>query len=125
MLSFAHCCPPPHALSQIVKKGAKCTHVTFNSSAPIALVGDSQGGVTSLKLSPNLRRITPIPVPQQKKGEPPAPLMPREELEIRKLDKLLAASDARISIVTAVPGTDKKKDAVAVDVEGGGEAAAE
>lgn len=51
---------------KIVKK-AKCTHVQFSARAPILLVGDSAGGVTSLKLSPNLRKITPIPVPVQKK----------------------------------------------------------
>jgi hypothetical protein len=111
--------------AQIVKKGAKCTHVLFNASAPIALVGDSQGGVTSLKLSPNLRRIAPIPVPVQKKGEPPAPLPPREEVEIRRLDKLLAMSDARITVVTAVPGAEKKKDPAAPAEAEGGEAAAE
>ena len=51
---------------KIVKK-AKCTHVSFSARAPIILVGDSAGAVTSLKLSPNLRRITPIPAPVAKK----------------------------------------------------------
>lgn len=88
---------------KIVKK-AKCTHVCFNARAPVLLVGDSQGGVTSLKLSPNLRRITPIPAPIFVKGEA-APTAPsREEVEIRKMDRLLALSDAKITIVTPIPG---------------------
>lgn len=64
---------------KIVRK-ARCTHVTFSSYAPLLLVGDSAGGVVSLKLSPNLRKITPIPTPIAKKGET-APAPPsREEI---------------------------------------------
>ena len=117
----------------------------FNAAAPIVLVGDSAGGVTSLKLSPNLRRITPVPTPPVRKGEVPPPPMRREEIEarwrggggravavcrrvdaqgapgsaaadaplpprpqVRKLDRILAASDARINIVTPVPGAEEK-----------------
>ena len=72
------------------------------------LVGDSQGGTTSLKLSPNLRRVTPIPMPLTRKGEIPTPPPKREEVEVRKLDILLAASDARIKTVTVVPGSEPK-----------------
>lgn len=93
---------------KIIKK-AKCTHVCFNARAPLILVGDSLGGVTSLKLSPNLRKVTPIPIPVQKKGEAPLPLPSRIEVEIRKMDKLLAASDAKINIVTPIPGVGAKK----------------
>jgi dynein intermediate chain 1 len=96
------------ACEQKVVKKAKCTHIAFSALAPVIIVGDSTGGVTSLKLSPNLRRVSPIPVPVIKKGEPPAPPMSRLEVEIRKLDALLLASDARISIVTPVPGAEKK-----------------
>jgi dynein intermediate chain 1 len=42
---------------QKVVKRAKLTHVAFNSQDPILLVGDDRGGVNSLKLSPNLRKI--------------------------------------------------------------------
>jgi dynein intermediate chain 1 len=41
---------------QITKKG-RMTHVSFNEFSPIIIVGDDQGNVTSLKLSPNLRKI--------------------------------------------------------------------
>ncbi|KAF1320199.1 hypothetical protein FI667_g12614, partial [Globisporangium splendens] len=41
-----------------VVKRAKLTHVAFNTQDPIILVGDDRGGVNSLKLSPNLRKIT-------------------------------------------------------------------
>ena len=52
---------------QKVVKKAKCTHVAFNPRLPIILTSESAGGVMSLKLSPNLRRITPILVPVAKK----------------------------------------------------------
>lgn len=44
---------------QKVVKRARLTHVQFNANAPILLVGDDRGGVNSLKLSPNLRKIVP------------------------------------------------------------------
>jgi dynein intermediate chain 1 len=49
--------------------------VEFNPVHPVLLVGDDRGGVNSLKLSPNLRKITPIPVKEAVKGEP-APVPP-------------------------------------------------
>ena len=52
---------------QKVVKKARCTHVAFNPRLPVVLVGDSAGGVVSMKLSPNLRRIAPIPVPVVRK----------------------------------------------------------
>ncbi len=42
---------------QKVVKRAKLTHVAFNSETPLILVGDDRGGVNSLKLSPNLRKM--------------------------------------------------------------------
>ncbi len=42
---------------QKVVKRAKLTHVCFNQSDPIVIVGDDRGGVNSLKLSPNLRKV--------------------------------------------------------------------
>jgi len=93
-----------HLCQQKIVKKAKCTHVAFHERAPLLLVGDSYGAVTSLKLSPNLRKVTPIPIPVVKKGEAPPPPPSRLEVEIRKMDKLLAASDAKITIVTPLPG---------------------
>merc|ERR1712100_473989 len=46
---------------QKVVKRAKLTHVAFNCRDPIILVGDDRGGVNSLKLSPNLRKILSQP----------------------------------------------------------------
>jgi dynein intermediate chain 1 len=40
-----------------VVKRAKLTHVSFNQRDPIVIVGDDRGGVNSLKLSPNLRKV--------------------------------------------------------------------
>jgi hypothetical protein len=42
---------------QKVVKRAKLTHIVFNPSDPIIIVGDDRGEVTSLKLSPNLRKV--------------------------------------------------------------------
>ena len=41
---------------QRVSRKARCTKLAFNARHPVLLVGDEQGGVTCLKLSPNLRR---------------------------------------------------------------------
>jgi hypothetical protein len=41
---------------QYVPRKARCTKLAFNARHPVLLVGDEQGGVTCLKLSPNLRR---------------------------------------------------------------------
>lgn len=66
----------------VQKKRTKLTHITFNQHYPILLAGDDRGNVTSLKLSPNLRRK-----PKVKKGQevPEGP-----EAENAKLDKILA-----------------------------------
>ena len=40
----------------VAKKKTKLTHVEFNPVHPILIVGDDRGIVTSLKLSPNLRK---------------------------------------------------------------------
>jgi len=42
---------------QKVVKRAKLTHVGFNRTDPVLIVGDDRGGVNSLKLSPNLRKV--------------------------------------------------------------------
>jgi len=72
---------------QKVVKPASLTHVTFNKQDPMVLVGDNRGAVNSLKLSPNLRKITPDPEAEVPSG------VPIKEIEKEKLDKLLAAAD--------------------------------
>ncbi|OWF48406.1 Dynein intermediate chain 2, ciliary [Mizuhopecten yessoensis] len=67
-----------------VKKKTKLTHIEFNPVYPIIIVGDDRGNVTSLKLSPNLKKM-----PKEKKGQPAMDPAQREQLEIAKLDKLL------------------------------------
>lgn len=69
--------------SQVVtqKKKTKLTSVTFNKVDPILVVGDDRGHVTTLKLSPNLRKI-----PKQKKGQVYKLDM---EVEKKKLEKIV------------------------------------
>ncbi|KAG9353761.1 hypothetical protein JZ751_011884 [Albula glossodonta] len=66
----------------VAKKKTKLTHIEFNPVYPIIIVGDDRGYVTSLKLSPNLRKK-----PKEKKGQevPKGP-----EVEIAKMEKLLS-----------------------------------
>lgn len=73
----------------------------------------------SYKLSPNLRRVTALPLATVPRSVP-IPVPPpevREEIEIRKFDKLLAASDAKITIVTPLPSksfANKKREEASV-----------
>jgi len=69
---------------QKVVKRAKLTHVSFNQRDPILIVGDDRGGVNSMKLSPNLRKIHE---PRGEDGE----IIPHDpmQLQIDKLEKLL------------------------------------
>ncbi|KAL3866455.1 hypothetical protein ACJMK2_043751 [Sinanodonta woodiana] len=67
------------------KKKTKLTHIEFNPIYPIIIVGDDRGCITSLKLSPNLRKQ-----PKEKKVAAPVDPKVREETENAKLDKLLA-----------------------------------
>ncbi|KAL5004410.1 hypothetical protein ScPMuIL_017866 [Solemya velum] len=67
------------------KKKTKLTHIEFNQVSPIVIVGDDRGNVTSLKLSPNLRKT-----PKEKKGAAPMDPAQREQFEIAKLEKLIA-----------------------------------
>ncbi|XP_051270621.1 dynein, axonemal, intermediate chain 1, paralog 2 [Dicentrarchus labrax] len=66
----------------VAKKKTKLTHIEFNPIYPIIIVGDDRGYVTSLKLSPNLRKK-----PKSKKGQE----MPKgPEVEVAKMEKLLS-----------------------------------
>lgn len=73
----------------VAKKKTKLTHISFNSIHPILIVGDDRGYVTSLKLSPNLRKV-----PKEKKTQETVKSEEKEkkkkEDEIAKMDKLLA-----------------------------------
>ena len=101
---------------QKVVKRARLTHVLCNKRDPIILVGDDRGGVNSLKLSPNLRKL--VEASNKKDGGDDddggkkkkkrrrkkrdagdgegdgAPVVTKEMLEIQKFDKLLSATDA-------------------------------
>jgi len=67
---------------QKVVKRAKLTHVAFNSTEPILIVGDDRGGVNTLKLSPNLR----IGVVRTEETDP---AKTDEDLQIDKMEHLL------------------------------------
>eukprot|EP00918_Siedleckia_nematoides_P049891 GHVU01109260.1.p1 GENE.GHVU01109260.1~~GHVU01109260.1.p1 ORF type:complete len:711 (+),score=130.97 GHVU01109260.1:17-2149(+) len=73
----------------VAKKKTKLTHIAFNPSDAIVVVGDDRGHVTSLKLSPNLRKA-----PKDKKAQdnvkPEEKEKQRLEFEVQKMDKLLA-----------------------------------
>lgn len=72
---------------QKVVKRAKLTHVQFNQSDPILIVGDDRGGVNTLKLSPNLRKIHE---PRDEEGE----IIPHDKVQnqVDKMEKLLSGS---------------------------------
>ncbi|XP_053911238.1 dynein axonemal intermediate chain 1 isoform X2 [Cuculus canorus] len=65
----------------VAKKKNKITHIQFNPVYPVIVVGDEQGHVISLKLSPNLRKV-----PKGKKGQE---VKKGPEVEIAKLEKIL------------------------------------
>ncbi|XP_030048711.1 dynein axonemal intermediate chain 1 isoform X2 [Microcaecilia unicolor] len=65
----------------VAKKKTKPTHLEFNPIYPIIIIGDDRGQVTSLKLSPNLRKF-----PKEKKGQE---VQRGPAYEIAKLDRLL------------------------------------
>ncbi|XP_026052082.1 dynein intermediate chain 1, axonemal-like [Carassius auratus] len=67
---------------KVVSKKTKLLHIEFNPVHPIIIVGDDRGHVTSLKLSPNLRKK-----PKDKKGQE-LPMSP--EVEKAKLEQLLS-----------------------------------
>jgi dynein intermediate chain 1 len=72
---------------QKVVKRAKLTHVQFNQSDPIIIVGDDRGGVNTLKLSPNLRKTHE---PKNEEGE----VIPHDAVQVQvdKMEKLLSGS---------------------------------
>jgi len=75
---------------QKVVKRAKLTHVSFNRSDPVLIVGDDRGGVNSLKLSPNLRKVHE---PRAEDGQ--VLVHDPIQLQIDKMEKLLQAADPK------------------------------
>jgi len=67
---------------QKVVKRAKLTHVAFNNSEPVLIVGDDRGGVNTLKLSPNLRKGA-------ERKEEVDEKKTDEDLQIEKMEHLL------------------------------------
>lgn len=47
-------------LTVIQKKRTKLTHVEFNPTYPVLLVGDDRGTILCVKLSPNLRKAKKV-----------------------------------------------------------------
>ena len=90
----------PLCTQRIVKR-AKLTKVRFNSQDYIIVVGDDKGGVNSLKLSPNLRKVhsdtfdktdTEI-VDSEVKHE--KPLMSPKLVQKEKMETLLSSLDTK------------------------------
>lgn len=76
----------PICVQAVVRKN-KLTHVSFNPHYPIILVGDDRGNVTSLKLSPNLRKSLQEMITKQLTQEK------FRENEIAKMDSMLSSLD--------------------------------
>ena len=74
---------------QKVVKRAKLTSICFNNNESIVIVGDDSGGVNSLKLSPNLRKLL---VAVDKDGKE-AFGASTPEIQRETLEKLLASID--------------------------------
>jgi dynein intermediate chain 1 len=83
------------------KKKTKLTHIAFNPKHPMIIVGDDRGYVTSLKLSPNLRKL-----PKEKKGQdqmrPEEKEALRRQVELDKMEKIL-------TMVRQIDPKDKKQ----------------
>lgn len=81
---------------QKVVKRAKLTHACFNSRDFILIVGDDRGGVNSLKLSPNLRKIDKVTKTKEGEGIDSYDV-DAFQYQRTKMEKLLAAIDAKPS----------------------------
>jgi dynein intermediate chain 1 len=77
----------PLCTQKVVKAKAKLTHVAFNSTEPIVIVGDDRGGVNTLKLSPNLRKGVEHETTED--GTIIDPSKTDDDLQIEKMEKLL------------------------------------
>jgi len=106
----------PMCDQKVVRK-SKLTHVRFNRTQPLLLIGDDRGGVLCLKLSPNLRKTEVIrakekaasaaasagdqpkkPPPKKKGQETAGEAAVKEktpaEQEVEKIEKLLGLAAA-------------------------------
>lgn len=94
-----------HMCEQLVtrKKKTKLTHISFNRKHPIIVVGDDRGYVTSLKISPNLRKQ-----PKEKKGNDN---MKQEEKDAQKKESEIAKLEKLLNMVRPVDSKDKSKEA--------------
>lgn len=72
----------PMCEQKVVRK-AKLTKIVFNPKYPVILVGDDRGCVTSLKLSPNLRKVS------QKFTDDNGKVMEVKEQEVAKLERIM------------------------------------
>lgn len=73
-------------------KNPKLTNLCFNYKDPILLLGDTYGGITLIKLSPNLTKRGPeVKKDLEAKNQPP-PLTPKQidDYEREKMNALLA-----------------------------------
>jgi dynein intermediate chain 1 len=77
---------------QKIVRGAKLTRVCFNQVDPILVVGDDKGGVTSLKLSPNLRRVT-----EQRDTDGDVAAHDAVQMQIERMERVLQSADPRPS----------------------------
>jgi len=83
---------------QKVVKRAKLTHACFNSKDFVVIVGDDRGGVNSLKLSPNLRKLH-LPVDADGNVLPDIDTC---NIQREKIEKLLTSIDAKLSTYKSV-----------------------
>ena len=72
--------------SVVSKTRCKLNHISFNPTSPILVIGDSKGDIHSLKLSPNLRRLSK----EVKVATISKDLKRAGILEVKKLNDLLA-----------------------------------
>ena len=70
----------------VPKRKAQLNHISFNPTHPIIIVGDSRGHIQSLKLSPNLRKMSR----EVRQAMFNKEMKKAGELEIKKLDDILA-----------------------------------
>lgn len=84
---------------QKVVRKSKLTRIAFNPEEPILLVGDDRGGTCSLKLSPNLRKLTEVPGHRDEKTQllKPTPTDPEDLAKWQKEE--LAAEIAKLQAV--------------------------
>lgn len=75
-------------------RNPKLTNLAFNYKDPILLLGDTYGGITLLKLSPNLTKRGPEIIKKETEvvKNPPPPPTPKQidEFEREKMNQLLA-----------------------------------